>query len=186
MPQKLLARQFIKSPLKTAELLGNSKSMVRKLVDELNIENARMVVELGSGSGAITNEIADRLSSTATFLAFENNRDFAHKLRKMPRLQKVRVIEDNALNLDKYVEPEQVDCIISGLPLLNMRKSTVDAIMRKSYRCLKKNGMLVAYQLTLARRGTLEKYFSVNKIKWVWRNLPPYRIITCIKDRNDI
>lgn len=166
-------------------MLGNSASMVRRLIEGLDIKRARTVVELGSGTGAITKEVAKRLPPDATFLAFESNADLAGRLKQMASLKNVRVIEDDAGNLDDYVSPGEADCVISGLPLLNMRKSAIEKIIKKSSDSLRPGGMFIAYQLTLIHRKMLEKYFSILNIERVWRNFPPYRVITCRKSKSD-
>lgn len=181
--QFILSFEFLKAPFRTAEILSNSKYLIDEMVGKVDFSDSKVMLELGSGTGSITNEIAKKISKDTTFLVIEYNNKFARHLKKMDLPNNVKIIQDDATNLDKHLDGKKgpADIIFSGLPLLTMNKNVVDKIVRKCRDNIKSDGSFILYQLTLHRIGILKKYFSNISVRRVWRNLPPYYVITCRK-----
>ena len=51
-------------------------SFAKKMLKDASIEQAKVVVEFGPGTGIITRKILQRLASDAHFMVFELNNDF--------------------------------------------------------------------------------------------------------------
>src|SRR6478736_6789712 len=71
-------------------------NILRRIVDFSGIRNEDTVVEIGSGAGALTRELA---SVAKRVIAIEIDRDLIAPLRQWG-LPKVEIIEGNALEID--------------------------------------------------------------------------------------
>ncbi|PRP96638.1 hypothetical protein TUN_33020 [Bacillus sp. M21] len=52
--------EFIKNPKNTGAIAPSSKILATKMVDTINFETAKCIVELGPGTGVFTKEIIKR------------------------------------------------------------------------------------------------------------------------------
>ena len=110
-------KQFIKHPRKTGAIAASSKHLARKIVATASLPRARVVVELGPGTGVFTELILQHLPRGAVFFALELNSGFVAETRK--RCPSATVYHDSAAHIKKYLRQhgaEQCDCIISSLP----------------------------------------------------------------------
>src|SRR5574340_153459 len=65
-----------------ASVAPSSRHLARAMLDGLSINEARTVVELGAGTGAITRVLLETLPARATLLAFEINPEFISHMEK--------------------------------------------------------------------------------------------------------
>src|SRR5258708_37456125 len=73
----------------TASLFPSSRYLANALIRPIDFRRARTVVELGPGTGAVTNEILKRLRPDGKLIAVDINQTFIHHLRNTchdPRL----------------------------------------------------------------------------------------------------
>jgi len=108
---------FVRRPFDTGAIAPSSTHLARVIVDEMGIEDADTVVELGPGTGVFTKVIQDQLKPGARFLSFEINPDLARTLSA--RFPGVQVVNDSVENLAHHLKAagrHEVDTTISGLP----------------------------------------------------------------------
>jgi phospholipid N-methyltransferase len=186
---------FLRQPARVGSLLPSSPTLARALVQHCPLETARVVVELGPGTGAITAPILERLGPRTLFLALELDAGHARALaEQFPRLKSYH---DSAEHLETYLRRHHVrcvDCVISGLPWANMRSELQERILRPVVRCLHPEGVFVAFGYAHARwlpttlrfRKQLRRHFAeVHTSRVIWRNLPPAFVYTCRGPRPD-
>jgi 16S rRNA (adenine1518-N6/adenine1519-N6)-dimethyltransferase len=102
-PRKSLGQNFL-----------HDKNLASWIVEKLEIESGNHVVEIGSGLGALTQEIM-RCGVSATLL--EKDRAFAKYLRETFAGPGVEVVEGDALDYDTRVDfPRQPAKVIGNLP----------------------------------------------------------------------
>jgi phospholipid N-methyltransferase len=142
-----------------------------------------VVVELGPGTGAITEAIEQRLPDRARHLAVDSNPAMVEFLReRCPGLEAVQgdAAELGALLAERSVGP--VDAVVSGLPWSLFRAAQQDAILTSVSAALRPDGVFTTFAylharpLTAARRfrSRLRAHFDeVVTTRNVWRNLPP-------------
>lgn len=147
-----------------------------------------VVVELGAGTGAISDAIGARLTTGARHVALEIDPDLADHLRHTrPNLE---VIEGDAANLGAHLTelvPGPVDAVVSSLPWTLLAADQQTSVLRQVGQVLEPNGAFTAIQhLTAvpararAFRRRLEREFDeVVVTKTVWRSLPPARVYIC-------
>lgn len=162
--------EFLKHPSEIGTFTQSSKFLAKAIAYEMN--GSSQVVEFGAGMGAVTTEILKRLPSDGRLTCFEVNAHFCRHLSKIkdPRL---KVINDSAKNCEKYVQ--NLDCIVSGLPLMLFNKSKREDILAIS----SKSKRFIQLQYSPALRQKLENHFSNVKLKLTPLNFPPAFVFVC-------
>lgn len=180
---------FLRRPARVGSLVPSSRALARVMVAGDILERARVVVELGPGTGAFTGLILDRMSAGALFLAVELDEGHARRLQQ--RFAGARVIHGSAEHLPRYVRrlgAGAVDCVVSGLPWTNMKGPMQDRILQAITSVLSPEGCFATFSYIHARwfpgavgfRSRLSRHFrQVAASRIVWRNLPPAVVYTC-------
>jgi hypothetical protein len=81
----LFLGKFLRHGTKIASVWPSSKMLARATIKEVDWEKAKVIVELGAGTGAITEEIIARLKPHTKFLAIERDADFVRTWRSSTR-----------------------------------------------------------------------------------------------------
>ena len=172
----------------------SSRYLTQAMLRPLPVENARVVVELGPGTGVMTRAFLNRLPFNATLLAFEINSRFARHLKSTisdPRLVVINARAEALLEELGRRGYQYVDAVLSSLAMGFMSDRQRHALLREISICLKKRGTFTQYQylhsLQLRGRqltkfdlsGLLQQYFRSVQRKIIWRNLPPAFVFTC-------
>jgi phosphatidylethanolamine/phosphatidyl-N-methylethanolamine N-methyltransferase len=138
------------------------------------------VLELGPGTGAVTDALLKRGLREDRLIAIEFNPNLAKLLRK--RFRSAHIITGDAWELDTLLaelpQPiEAVGAVISSLPLMNFPKEKADALAHKIRGVLEPRGRWVQYTYQIAKRRCRGgDDFRLLASKIVWLNLPPARV----------
>jgi len=152
-----------------------------------------VVVELGPGTGAVSEVIGRRLPAAGRHLAVElDDRMVTYLRRARPSLEVVAGDARQLLELLTTRGVEHADAVISGLPWALFDSCTQAAIIGEVARLLSPNGAFTTFAylhglpLHTARRfrRTLGCTFEeVVVSRTVWRNLPPAFGYVCRRPR---
>ncbi len=187
----VLIRHFLKNPTTVGTVWPSSNALCKQLICDINLENAQSVVELGPGTGVVTQQIIANMHENAHFFAIELNEAICDNFRK--KLPEVKIYNDSAANLKTLLEHEglsHADCIVSGLPWASLPMAVQKEIMDAVVECLVPGGYFTTFAylqgtlLPAARkfRKQLDNHFSrVEKSSVIWRNLPPAFVYRCRK-----
>jgi phospholipid N-methyltransferase len=162
--------EFFRHPQEVGTLTQSSKVLAKKMAEETN--GSEEVVEFGAGTGSVTAEILKQLPENGRLTCFEINPNFCKHLEAIDD-SRLRVINDDAKNCEQYVE--NLDCVVSGLPLAlfgDSKKDTILAITSKSKRYIQ-----LQYTPLLGKR--MKQYFPEVKLKFVPQNFPPAFVYVC-------
>lgn len=184
---------FLRRPAAVGAVAPSSASLAQSMLRGCNLRKAKVVVELGPGTGAFTRFILQRIGPQTHFLGLELDRQNAQSL--LHRFPGARFYNDSAENLPRYLPADsacvgfqKADCIISGLPWGSMSTGTQDRILEPVFATLKPGGVFTAMAYIHATwlpssryfRRRLEGHFkSVSVSPIVWRNLPPAIVYRC-------
>ena len=181
--------RFIRNIKKTGALSPCSQEVARVLTQTIDIASAKTVVELGSGTGAVTKKIAEELSPSALLLALELHPQFVVETKRAcPR---AFVYHDTAENLKKYLHKhgkENCDSVISTLPWtifsFELQKKILDAVHDSLVVGGKFSTICYTFSSVLPRgrtfQGLLRKNFrNVQRTKAIWLNFPPVYVYHC-------
>jgi phospholipid N-methyltransferase len=185
---------FLRDPTTIGAVAPSSRWLAARMVEGMELDGARLAVELGPGTGAFTGAILDRLGPQARYLALELNPEFATRISRLAaRRPGARVINDSAERLSDHVAAlgeAHADSVISGLPWANFPESLQRAILDAVERSLRPGGRFATFAYIHAMwvpkarhfRRLLGTYFrDVQTTPIVWRNLPPAFVYRCTK-----
>lgn len=178
-------KEFFKEHKKIGAVRPSSKSLTKKMLENVDFDLSNTIVEFGPGTGVITRQIVLKMNPKATLYVFELHVPFFDSLKKeFEGLDNVKIINDSAVNVRKYLEEdhkEHADVIISSLPLTNFEQKLTMRILKSAEIALKHEGLYIQFQYTLNARKLLNKIFSSISIQFTAINLPPAFVYTCKK-----
>ncbi|HXD86311.1 MAG TPA: rRNA adenine N-6-methyltransferase family protein [Urbifossiella sp.] len=177
----LMMKAFLKKGRSIASFAPSSRFMARRVVDGIDFESARCIVELGAGTGPITAELIKRVKPHTKLLVIELDPNLCGRLKA--RFPQVDVVQGDACHFDKLLADRglnQVDHICSGLPLPSFPSPLRDAILDTSARMLATHGTF--RQLTvmpLIYYRMYRRYFGDVRFRFVPLNMPPGGVYVC-------
>src|SRR5579885_3460216 len=165
----LMLRKFAQHGTSIASFVPSSRFLARMTCKGIDYDAARCIVELGAGTGPITQELVRRIRSHTRLVIVELDPDFCKRLRaKFPGAD---IVEGDAAQMDKLLADrgiKRVDHVLSGLPLPSFPAPLRDAIIASSARALAPGGTF--RQLTnmpWVYRGLYRGYFGDVRFKLV-------------------
>jgi phosphatidylethanolamine/phosphatidyl-N-methylethanolamine N-methyltransferase len=173
-------REWLANPQRTGAVAPSSRQLGAAMARWLPRNPESFVLELGPGTGAVTDALLKRGLREDRLVAIENNPNLAKLLRK--RFPRAQIITGDAWQMDELLrelrEPvESVGAVISSLPLLNFPKAQADELAQKIRAVLEPRGRWVQYSYQIVKdrsRGADDFRLLASKI--VWFNLPPARV----------
>ncbi len=172
-------RSFLSDPRSVGAVLPTSRRTVRAMLELAPVEQARLVVELGAGTGPHTREILSRLPSEGRLLAFEVDRALAEGLAAEIDDPRVRVIADSAEHLERYLDGERPDVIVSALPFTSLPAGVRDAVLAAAARRLADDGVMVVLQYSPFLERELRRTFGSVERRLSPVNVPPALVFAC-------
>ena len=192
-------QQFRRQYHTTGSVLPSSRSLARALVSEMRKRpRSARILEVGPGTGAVTDEILRQLRPGDGLDIVEINADFVSLLRRRfdeeplwrSRREQTRVIHSP---LQEVPGEGAYDYLISGLPLNNFPVALVKEIFDAYRRLLRPRGVLSYFEYILIRQlkmlfvsgperarlrqlsRLLEGKIHAHQIReqWVFPNVPP-------------
>ena len=172
----------------------SSRYLTRAMLGSLSLQGARVAVEVGPGTGAMTQALLNLIPFDATLLAFEINPHFSRYLGSRISDPRLIVINASAETLEKELRGrgyEFVDAVVSSLAFGLMPDRKRRAFLGEVARMLGKAGAFTQYQYfhrlqmkngqvrKFHLANLLQEYFSSVQQRIIWRNLPPALVFTC-------
>lgn len=155
------------------------------MLDAIDWRNARIVLELGAGTGAITRSILSRMHPAAKLLAVELNERFVLQLRRSIKDERLEVVHGSATDLDAILNSRSLpraDGIVSSIPFASLPFPLRQDICKASATALASGGRFVALQYTpLVLPPLLRKHFGRYSVRGSLLNVPPALIYTCVR-----
>ncbi|HET7767803.1 MAG TPA: methyltransferase domain-containing protein [Chloroflexota bacterium] len=178
-------RGFFRHPLAVGSIVPSSRYLSRAVVAPVPA-TARVVAELGPGTGPITRALLERLGPEATVLALEIDPSFCEVLRRELPDPRLRVIQGPAQRLAERAReagfPDGVDAVVSGLPFANFPVALRYEMARIAYAGLEVGGVFSAYgYLPFALPPVIRSVFGECHSRHVWRNVPPAFVFSAAK-----
>jgi phosphatidylethanolamine/phosphatidyl-N-methylethanolamine N-methyltransferase len=171
-------RAWIEKPLTMGSVTPSSPFLTKAIAAQAEIDRPGKIVELGPGTGVVTDALVARGVPQERLVLIEYNGEFCTLLRK--RFPGATVIEGDAYDFDRTLgDPADgsLATVISGLPLftkpIEMRRSLMDM----AFRLLAPGAPFVQFSYALvppvpAEAGRTTIWTS----PWILRNVPPARV----------
>ncbi len=178
-------KQFFKQKKKIGAVSPSSRFLASKMLENIDFNNCKVIVELGPGTGVFTRKIIQNMADDAKLFVFELHEPFYLQLKKeFQNDKRVEIILDSAENIGEHLKSHsinQADVVLSSLPLANFNKDLVKSILNSIYDYLSMNGMFIQFQYSLRSKKQVDEIFDDTKLSFTPRNLPPAFVYTCIK-----
>lgn len=133
----------------------------------------RVIVELGVGTGSITEEIIKRLSTSDVFIGIDSNDAFLDICKKNIELsvgsKQVFIEKGFAQNIDSILKAHSLDSadeIVCTLPFRTLPKKDTIAVLGKVRQVLKRGGLFIYI-----------RYITAPENKEVFQNLPDFEVV---------
>lgn len=176
-------KQYIVKPRTVGAILPSSKYLAKRMIDNIDFNNADYIVEYGAGTGVFTEKMIERRKKNSVILIFENNEEFYSILKEKYKAEPyIYIVNDSAENLEKYLlkyDIPWIDYIVSGLPFASLPHEVSENILDKTKKHLKEDGNFITFQYTLLKKNFIGKYFKNINVKREIRNVPPAYVFCC-------
>jgi phosphatidylethanolamine/phosphatidyl-N-methylethanolamine N-methyltransferase len=176
-----ITTEFLRRPLMTGAVVSSSRRLAYAMTEGIGLEQARLVAELGPGTGVFTDAILARLAPDARLVAIELNPLLAARLAATRRDTRLTVVQGTAAELAAEVG-EPVDAVVSGLPWTVMPQDRRGHILDAVTEVLAPGGRFTTFAYLHAawtppaRHFTAElacRFDRLERSETVWANLPP-------------
>jgi phosphatidylethanolamine/phosphatidyl-N-methylethanolamine N-methyltransferase len=171
----LFLGRWIKAPHRIGALAPSSRYLAAAMARQIDIRQARLVIELGGGTGSITRGLLAAGLAPEKLIVVERDERLHGLLAE--RFPGVGVLCGDATQLVALLRPlgiTGVSTIVSSLPLLSMPKRLRHRIVEQSFALLGERGALVQFTYGIASPLPAREFAVSGRIAArVWRNLPP-------------
>ncbi len=171
-------RSWIEKPLSTGAVMPSSKVLARVMARYVDPLSDGPVIELGPGTGPVTEALVQRGVDPKRLLLVEFNPDFCRLLRK--RYPAATVVQGDAYRLRRLLGAllrEPAAAVVSGLPLVTKPLRTRLRLISDAMAMLAPGAPFV--QFTYAMVPPIPKALSGIKAEaseLIWLNVPPARV----------
>jgi len=172
-------RGFLKRPKEVGSIIPSSRWMERRITRTAEITNAKLVVELGPGTGGTTKALLNAMAPGARLLAIEINPRFCELLRETIDDPRLIVHEGSAAEIPEALikhDLDTPDAILSGIPFSTMPQELGLSILRSVRKSLKPGGRFVAYQFRDVVHTLGKRVFGPASVQIELFNMPPMRV----------
>ncbi|GAB4391857.1 MAG: rRNA adenine N-6-methyltransferase family protein [Gammaproteobacteria bacterium] len=170
-------REIMRNPQAMGAVKPSSKFLARELVRQVADLPEGIIVELGAGTGVVTQALLDAGIAAERLRVIEQSPQLYGYLRN--RFKNVRIIEGDATKLHELLgsEVKNVVAIVSSLPLRSLPLRQVKSLSHALEKIMKPNDLFV--QFTYSRRihyPYLSDRLRCIRSKFIWKNMPPARV----------
>jgi phosphatidylethanolamine/phosphatidyl-N-methylethanolamine N-methyltransferase len=172
----LFMGQLLRKPHQVVALAPSSRFLCAEMVAGID-PAAGPVIELGAGTGNITQAILDRGVRPQDLHSIEMNPEFCARLRD--RFPGLNVYQMSAGDVGS-LPVENAQAVVSGLPLLSMPVQLQRDILTGTFRRVRKGGTYV--QFTYGPKPPVTRVVREELgLQWrvsgkIWWNMPPARV----------
>lgn len=170
---------FLRKPKEVGSIIPSSRFLMRRVVREARVDRARLVVELGPGTGGSTRALLRTMRPDATLLAVEINPRFARLIATSIRDPRLIVHVGSAEDITGALKAHGLpapDVVLSGIPFSTMPKGLGLSIVREVHHGLAPGGRFVAYQVRDRVEILGRQIFGPARVQTELLNMPPMRV----------
>ncbi len=172
-------RGFLDRPKEVGSIIPSSRWMERRITRTAEIASAKLVIELGPGTGGTTKALLQAMGPNARLLAIEINPGFCELLTRTIDDPRLIVHEGSAADIQEALtkhDLEAPDVILSGIPFSTMPQALGLSILRSVKKSLAPGGRFVAYQFRDVVHTLGKRVFGPASVQIELLNMPPMRV----------
>jgi phosphatidylethanolamine/phosphatidyl-N-methylethanolamine N-methyltransferase len=170
-------RALIARPKNIGAIVPSGPALARAIARQIDPHRPGPVLELGPGTGVITQAILERGVAPADLTLIEYDEDFAR--HNAARFAGVQVIQGDAFDLVKTLGARferPFTAIVSGLPLLNFPVAMRRRLVEGALGHLAPGAPLVQFSYGPHAPVAPPAGYGVARAATVWANIPPARV----------
>jgi phosphatidylethanolamine/phosphatidyl-N-methylethanolamine N-methyltransferase len=168
---------WIKKPLAVGAVTPSSKLLARTMAQYVDVDGEGPVIELGPGTGPITEALVEQGVDPARLVLVEFNPKFCELLRQ--RFPAATVVQGDAYRLrDSLAElsRHEASAVVSGLPLMTKPLRTRVRLLREAFALLQPRAPFVQFTYAVVPPIPHLAGVNVEASERIWLNLPPARV----------
>jgi phosphatidylethanolamine/phosphatidyl-N-methylethanolamine N-methyltransferase len=171
-------RSWFERPLSTGAVTPSGKILARAMARYVDPQSAGPVVELGPGTGPVTEALVEAGVDPARLVLVESNLAFCRILRA--RYPEATLVQGDAYSMRRLLDAlllQPAAAFVSGLPLITKPITLRLRLIRDAFDLMVPGAPFVQFTYSVA--APLPKRlggFSVEASERIWMNIPPARV----------
>ena len=171
-------RSWIERPLSTGAVTPSGKILARTMARYVDPDSSGPVVELGPGTGPITDALVEAGVDPSRLVLLESNPAFCRILHA--RYPEATLVQGDAYSMRRLLETlllQPAAAVVSGLPLITKPITMRLRLIRDAFDLMLPGAPFVQFTYSVA--APLPKRlggFSVEASERIWMNIPPARV----------
>lgn len=171
-------KSWVENPLRTGAVSPSGRHLARTMAAYIDRDMAGPVIELGPGTGPVTEAILKHGVPEERLILVEFNPDFCKLLRL--RFPKATVVQGDAYGLRRTLQSvvtEPAAAVVSGLPLFTKPLPMRRALLDETFALMHRGAPFI--QFTYATVPPIPKKgagYTAKGSARIWWNLPPARV----------
>ena len=171
-------RSWLEKPLSTGAVMPSGKLLARTMARQVDTETAGPIIELGPGTGPVTEALVENGVDPARLVLVEFNPIFCRMLRS--RYPTATVVQGDAYRLKHLLGSllrEPSAAVVSGLPLFTKPLRTRLRLLTDAFGLLLPGAPFI--QFTYAVVSPIPKTLPgvhARATERIWMNLPPAQV----------
>jgi len=170
-PLRAFLTELARHPLQMGTVWPSSRALARAMVRRLPETRALPVLELGAGTGAVTQALLEGGLPPRQLIALEKSPRLAEVLRD--RFPGAQILAGDALELETLLGGQKVGAVVSSLPLKVFSASDVDRLANSIHALLAPGGCWIQYTYQVFNGHSPSNAFERVGSSLVLFNLPP-------------
>lgn len=174
-------KNWLDKPLMTGAVAPSSPQLAKLMASFVDPDRAGMVVELGPGTGVVTQALLDRGVEAARIAAIEYNPDFCKLLHQ--RYPGVHFVHGDAFRMKLALAPlldgidKPLSAVVSSLPLFTKPLPERLRLLEDALGRMPRGAPFIQFSYALVPpmpQGGGD--YVIERTGWIVRNLPPARV----------
>ena len=171
-------RSWLERPLSIGAVTPSGKILARAMARYVDPNSTGPVVELGPGTGPVTEALVEAGVDPSRLVLVEFNPNFCNLLRS--RYPEATLVQGDAYSMRRLLETlllQPAAAVVSGLPLITKPITMRMRLLRDAFDLMLPGAPFVQFTYSVAsplprRLGG----FSVEASERIWMNIPPARV----------
>jgi len=171
-------RMWVGHPLLTGAVAPSGKRLARKMASYVSLDSEAPVIELGPGTGPVTEALIERGIPESSLILVEYSGDFCKMLKA--RFPQATIVQGDAYTLPETLKDilyKPARATVSSLPLMTKSSSIRSALLKEAQNLMEQDAPFI--QFTYALVPPIEpqpEFYTANASKRIWKNVPPARV----------
>jgi phosphatidylethanolamine/phosphatidyl-N-methylethanolamine N-methyltransferase len=171
-------RNWTEKPLQLGSVTPSSRYLSRAVASYVDLRSAGPVVEIGPGTGPVTEALLRRGVTESRLILIEYSGEFCALLRR--RFPAATVLQGDAYALRDRLDgvlTEKAATVICGLPLLTKPEAVRLALLDQAFAAMHPGAPFVQFTYAMVSPMPLKNAdFTWQASPRIWRNVPPARV----------